>query len=191
MLSRIMSDPGLPVILSRMDFDIAERSRGRGCPHCGGCLHSARYPRMPWCTKSLSPDWDRRYSFCCANKRCRRRTTPESVRFFGRRLYPAVFVVLVSALMHGVTGRRLQTIRTALSVDRRTLERWRRWWRETFPQTRFFKEVQARLLPPVDQDSLPQSLLLRFGKGSLDSVVSLLRFLAPCGSDPGLVEGAL
>lgn len=190
MLSRIMSDPSLPVILSRIDFDLASQARARGCPHCGGRLHSARYPRKPRCTKSLSPDWKWRYSFCCAEERCRRRATPESVRFFGRRLYPAVFVVLVSALVQGVTGRRFQTIRSALSVDRRTLERWRRWWRETFPRTRFFKEVQARLLPPLDQASLPRSLLLRFGKGSLGGVVSLLRFLAPCSVPAELVEGA-
>ncbi len=181
MLRHIMTDPRLPVILSRIDFDLADQTKTRGCPYCGGRLHSARYPRKVRCDRiALTPDWAWRLSYCCANESCRRRTTPLSVRFFGRRLYPAVVVVLFSALVQGVTGRRFQRLRSMLAIDRRTLDRWCRWWRETFPQTRFFKEARAHLLPPVDQKSLPRSLLRRFGRGHLDGIVALLRFLAPC-----------
>jgi len=179
MLGRIMSDPRLPVILSRIDYDLAEETRARGCPYCGGRLHSARYPRKPRCDRDPGPAWRWRLSFCCAAEGCRRRTTPQSVRFFGRRLYPAVVIVLFSALAQGVTGGRFQRLRSAMGIDRRTLDRWRTWWRETFPKTRFFKEVRARFLPPVDQDFLPRSLLSRFGRGTLDGIVDVLRFLAP------------
>lgn len=179
MLRRIIADPKLPVILFRMDFDLALKVKAKGCPFCKGRLHSARYPRKVRCEKDLPESWDRRFSFCCAEEGCRRRTTPPSVRFLGRRLYPAVVVVLLCALAQGATSRRLCVLRSALGVDRRTLERWRRWWRETFPLTRFFKEARSRFLPPLDLDSLPLSLLLRFGKGTLEGMVSLLRFLAP------------
>jgi hypothetical protein len=182
MLGRIMSDPRLPVILSRIDFDLAEEVRARGCPFCGGRLHSARYPRKPRCARDLGPGWKRRFSFCCAAEGCRRRTTPQSVRFFGRRLYPAVVIVLFSALAQGVTVRRFRMLHSILGIDRRTLERWRRWWREIFPRTRFWGEARARLLPPVDWESLPRSLLVRFGKGRLEGIVSLLCFLAPCSA---------
>lgn len=177
MLRRIIANPKLPVILSRIDFELAEATRARGCPFCRGRLHSARYPRKSRCDKDLPPDWAWRFSFCCAAEGCRRRTTSPSVRFFGRRLYPAVVVVLLCALAQGATPRRVSVLRKALGVDRRTLQRWRRWWREIFPQTRFFQENRARFLPPLDLDSLPLSLLLRFGKIALDGVLSLLRFL--------------
>jgi hypothetical protein len=41
----------------------------------------------------LPEDDDRRLSLCCSQ--CRRRTTPPSVRFLGRRVYLAAVVVLV------------------------------------------------------------------------------------------------
>lgn len=190
MFSRIMSDPSLPVILSRIDSDFAREARSGGCPHCGGRLHSARYPRKPRCDRDLGPSWSRRFSFCCAEEGCRRRTTPPSVRFLGRRVYPVLVVVLVSALCQGVTGSRFRRISSILAIDRRTLERWRRWWRETCPRTRFFRQARSLLLPPVDDALLPGSLLERFGKGSLEGIVSLLRFLAPGTVSSGLFEGA-
>jgi len=109
------------------------------------------------------------------------------VRFLGRRVYLGVVVVLATALAHGVTARRLRELRGALGVDRRTLERWRRWWREVFPATRFWKEARARFLPPVPEGDLPGSLLARFAAEALEGLVSLLRFLAPI-SIPGLAS---
>lgn len=179
MFRRIIADRELPVILFRIDFDLAEKVKAQGCPFCGGRLHSARYPRKVRCGKALPESWDRRFSFCCAAEGCRRRTTPPSVRFFGRRLYPSVVIVLLCALSQKVTSRRLRVLRLALGVDRRTLERWRGWWLKTFPSTGFFKEARSRFLPPLDPDSLPLSLLLRFGKGPLEALLSLLRFIAP------------
>jgi len=191
MLRRIIADPKLPVILSRIDSELAQKTRTSGCPFCKAPLHSARYPRKPRCEKPLAPDWGWRLSFCCAASGCRRRTTPPSVRFFGRRFYPGAVVVLLSALAEGPTPRRLKVLRAALGVDRRTLARWRAWWRETFSQTRFFKEIRAQFLPPLESDSLPLSLLKHFGKFTQQAVIDLLRFLtpfspsAPADHDPG------
>jgi len=179
MLGRIIADSDLEVTLSHIDFELAEEARTRGCPYCGGRLHSARFPRRPRCNRALLPGWQRRFSFCCASEGCRRRTTPQSVRFLGRCVYPAVVVVLMSALCSGVTSSRLRWLREKLSIDRRTLERWRKWWRETFPRTSFWKNAKARFLPPLDPDFLPRSLLLRFGTGSVEGIVALLRFIAP------------
>jgi len=179
MLGRIIADSELEVTLSHIDFELAEEARTRGCPYCGGRLHSARFPRHPRCNRNLLPGWQWRLSFCCASEGCRRRTTPESVRFLGRRVYPAVVVVLMSTLRSGVTSSRLRSLRKAFSIDRRTLERWRKWWRETFPRTCFWKEARSRFLPPLDPKSLPRSLLLRFGKGSVEEVIWLLRFISP------------
>jgi len=155
----ILSDRRLEVTLPRIDEDLAAQAREGRCPHCGGRLDRARYPRKPRSIGELGATWRRRESLCCAEEGCRRRTTPASVRFLGRRVYLGVVVVLATALAHGVTARRLRELRGALGVDRRTLERWRRWWREVFPATRFWKEARARFLPPVPEGDLPGSLV--------------------------------
>jgi hypothetical protein len=74
----------------------------------------------------------------------------------------------------------VEKLRAALGVGGRTLDRWRRWWRETFVQSRFWKGAQARFSPPVDLDTLPRSLLHRFrGKNQRERVRALLVFLSP------------
>ena len=123
----------------------------------------------------LGPEHRQRLSFCCAV--CRSRTTPPSVRFFGRRVYVFPLVVLLTALSAGTTDRRLALLRREFGVDRRTLERWRRWWREVFPATRFWKVARARFSPPVVGGDL-RSLIARFAAG-LEGLLALLRFLAP------------
>ena len=174
MQTAIFSDPRLFVILFRIDSELAETARVGRCS-CGGRLDVAGYPRKPRAPVDLGPEHHRRHSFCCAV--CRRRTTPSSVRFFARRIYAFPVVVLVTTLAAGLSGRRLATLRKEFGVDRRTLERWREWWREVFPQTRFWKTARARFSPSVDGGDL-QCICDRFGEG-LDGLVALLRFLSP------------
>lgn len=170
----ILSDPRLFATLFRMDSDLAEKARAEGCP-CAGRLHVADYPRKPRAPEDLGPEHRKRHSFCCATCRCR--TTPPSVRFFGRRVYAFPVVVLVTTLAAGLSGPRLATLRKEFGIDRRTLERWRVWWREVFPRTDFWKTGRARFSPPVDGSQL-HSLRDRFAEG-LDGLVLLLRFLSP------------
>lgn len=177
----ILGDPRLEVILPRVDEDLAEQVREEGCPSCGGRLDRARYPRKPRSLGELGAAWNRRGSFCCAEEGCRRRRTPPSVRFLGRRIYVGVVVVLVSALVQGLTARRLRALRASLGleIDSRTLERWRRWWKEAFPASAFWKAARAHLLPPVEESELPRSLLARFASHTLEGLVAALRWLAP------------
>jgi hypothetical protein len=127
------------------------------------------------------PTWDRRLSFCCAQEGCRRRRTPVSVRFLGRRVYVGLVVVLVSAMHHGVSADRVQRLREKLGIDRRTLVRWRQWWLERFVRSVFWKGARAHLVPPVCERTLPWSLGLRFGIRRRDRLLDMLRFLAAAG----------
>jgi hypothetical protein len=170
----ILSDPKLFVTLFQIDSELAEKARADRCP-CGGRLDVSDYPRKPRAPGDLGAEHRRRHSFSCAV--CRRRTTPPSVRFFARRVYAFPVVVLVTALSTGLSGSRLATLRAEFGVDRRTLERWRLWWREVFPQTRFWKTARARFSPPVDGAQL-DAVGERFAEG-LDGLVLLLRFLSP------------
>ena len=74
-----------------------------------------------------------RLSYCCES--CRRRTTPASVRFLGRRVYSAAVMVLGSALPGRLSVAAARTLCGALKEPKRTLERWRRWWRQSFVTT--------------------------------------------------------
>ena len=174
MSTAILYDPKLFVILNHIDSDLAEKTRVQGCS-CGGRLHTSNYPRKPRAPVDLGAEHRKRHSFCCAE--CRRRETPPSVRFFGRRVYAFPVVVLLTALAAGLSGNRLATLRAEFGVDRRTLERWRLWWREVFPETKFWKAARARFSPPVEGPRL-DALLDRFRKGC-DGVADFPRFLSP------------
>jgi hypothetical protein len=80
---------------------------------------------------------------------------------------------------HGLTAERVRRLREWLEVDVRTLERWRQWWLEAFVQSPFWKAARARLMPPVDQATLPWSLGQRFGFSRRQRLVACLKFLSP------------
>jgi hypothetical protein len=177
----ILQDARLYEVLHRLDVDLAQTTRAAGCLCCDGVLHSAHYTRKPrGGPLGLGPAVDRRFSFCCARDGCRRRATPPSVRFLGRRVYFGAVVLLVSALRDGLSARRVRALRAQLGVDVRTLRRWRRWWQETFVNSAFWRAARARFAPPVDEALLPSALLERFDAAEpAGSLVQALRFLTP------------
>jgi len=64
-------------------------------------------------------------------------------------------------------------------LDRRTLARWRVWWRSSFTDGPFAAVAMAALVPPVDTAALPVSLLDRFAGELREQLIALLRFLGP------------
>jgi hypothetical protein len=172
-----LADQRLFELLEKIDKDFAEQARRGGCQFCDAVLHRADYKRK----SEGRASWNKRLSFCCSREGCRRRCTPPSVRFLGRRVYAGFIVVLVSAMLHGLSDRRVERLREVLPIARRTLQRWRQWWLETFVQTRFWKAQRARFMPPVCEATLPRSLMHHFGIGldRRDRLLDLLRFLAP------------
>jgi hypothetical protein len=118
-------------------------------------------------------------SFCCAEEGCRKRVTPASVRFLGRRVYAGLVVVLLSAMVHGLTPDRLQCLREKIGVDKRTLERWRKWWLESFPKSPFWKSARAFFAAPPCEKTLPWSLRDAFSLEDEQTLAKLLRFLSP------------
>jgi hypothetical protein len=86
--------------------------RGAGCSFCRGKLHAANYDRKPrGGPEELDPEFSLRRSFCCAVDGCRRRHTPPSFRFLGRRVYLAAVFILAAAMQQGPTPVRVQPIR--------------------------------------------------------------------------------
>ena len=162
-------------LIEKADQDLAELVHAEPCPHCGGKLHWANYPRSPRGIEGKAI----RFSLCCSHDGCRRRQTPESIRFLGRKVYPGLIVVLVSAMNHGLTQRRVTHLRETLAVSRATLNRWRRWWRTQFVQTPFWKAARAHFMPSICESSLPKSLCEGFSADQWPGLMRLLMFLGP------------
>lgn len=180
MCHALLRDASLYDQLLTFDHDLAAEARAAGCAFCAGRLHSARYPRKPRAgLDELGPEYATRLSFCCAVDGCRRRTTPPSVRYLGRRVYLGAVVVLVTAMLGGITAVRAAQLREWLGVSVRTLKRWRAWWRETFVASTFWRGAQGRFMPPVAIEALPASLLERFAGDERMRLLHALVFLAP------------
>jgi len=176
----LLADATFHELLLAYDRDLADTARCAGCARCSGVVHSAPYWRKPRGRPCrLGREHDRRFSFCCAVDGCRSRATPPSLRFLGPKVYIAAIVVLIAILRHGATARRMRELTEVIGVDRRTVERWRRWWRDRFSATSFWQIARATFMPPVDQDRLPAALIERFAGDDADRLVALLRFMGP------------
>lgn len=171
-------------LLFLFDQDLASKAREDGCPYCGGKLHVANYPRHPRgirCTEHEQANL--RYSLCCGCEGCRRRVTPPSVRFLGRKVYSGATVVLVTAMRCGDTKWALNRIKALFGVGNRTVQRWRNWWQQCFPKTIFWTIAKGYLSEPIQETSLPASLLDRFQGVNLESrIFATLRFLTMLGA---------
>lgn len=180
MCLNLLQDARLHRLLFIIDQEFADQAHAEGCP-CGGRLHRANYDRKPRGGLSeLGAENSKRLSFCCAQEGCRSRKTPPSVRFLGRRVYLGAVVLLVSAMEGGITDQRVAKLRKLLGVSRRTLWRWRSWWRQIFPRSRFWKRHRGRFMPPLNDSNLPASLLERFrGNDERSRLIQVLSFLAP------------
>jgi hypothetical protein len=172
----VLQEPAFFRLLTRIDEEFAATTRREGCRACEGPLHVANYPRKPrGCPAAVQEEYSRRLSFTCG--RCDLRTTSPSVRFMGRRVYLAVVLLLVSSPDKGSAQHALGD---QLHIAPVTLKRWRTWWRETFPSTRFWQSACERFMPPVASSELPHSLLERFQRSAMtDPLTQALRFIAP------------
>jgi hypothetical protein len=180
-------------VLERIDAELAETTRRAGCRVCEGVLHKAYYPRKPrGGPADLPASYGKRASYCCAIDGCRTRATPPSARFLGRRVYLGAVVVLASAMQHGVSAFRAKRLKELFGVSQQTLERWRTWWLETFPASRFWQGLRGRFMPAIDETTLPLSLVERFEhRNACDhAVVGVLALVQPISTSPWLEASA-
>lgn len=183
----LLRDASFWDFLFRVDKGLAARARQQGCS-CGGRLHCANYRRKPRGGSTPLPEsYDYRLSFCCDRDGCRKRTTPPSVRFLGRKVYLAAVVVLVAAMRQGPSPRRVRELSQLFGADRHTIARWRTFWREYFPQTAFWKVKRGRFIRLAVAE-LPRALFEAFIQraDSREDWQRLLEFLSPITITGGL-----
>jgi hypothetical protein len=168
-------------LIITIDREMAAIVMDNGCDHCGGKLHQAHYPRSPvGMPADFRDHYNQRISFCCSS--CRKRTTPASVRFFGRRRSPAPIFMLICILQCGINERRLSQIKRhfGITVSESTWKRWRRWWRESFEETKFWMKEKGLLsTPPSTNQLIPRALFTLFTGNFTEKICFLLRFLSP------------
>jgi hypothetical protein len=161
--------------LYRTDQDLAKQTQEKGCRLCGSKVHVANYMRKPRGI-DLPDDFSLCFSFCCSHDGCRKRALPQSIRFFGKVVYWGVHMVLISAMLNG-RSPELEKIMSEFNVDIKTLKRWRQWWKDFFPTTKFWKIFKGKLLEKVEL--FPLGILEILQKNNLenDAIIKLLHLL--------------
>jgi hypothetical protein len=164
--------------LERADAEIAAAVRAGNCQVCGGRLHRGDYDRKPrgGVVAAAGETQVRRFSFCCGREGCRRRVTPPSVRFLGRRVYLEAVVVVVSAAMLLLRPREVVH---ATGVPARTVRRWGLWWSGQFVTTAVFVAIKARFVGDAPVEVLPLALLERICGSAQQRISTLARWLSP------------
>lgn len=167
--------------LYEVDEEIAKFFHGLPCVFCLDRLNWANYPRKP---RGIPPEavkyFELRFSHCCS--RCRKRRTPPSARFMGRRVYVSIFLIIIFCLNSREFYQKIISATTANSFSRRTLNRWLIWWDCTIPISPIWKKISGNLKPNIDNKFLPLFIIEQFfeANGKTDkAILLLLKFLSP------------
>jgi hypothetical protein len=164
--------------LLQFDEAVTRQVAQQGCPSCDGPLHRSDYDRKPR-GALIAPAGEafvRRFSLCCGRESCRKRATPPSLRFLGRRVYLGAVVLVASVVALALQGAR--EIRRQTGVPARTTRRWQGWWQGSFLKTAEFVAICARLVG-VEVERVPASIVGRLRGTPTEQVQTMLALLAP------------
>jgi hypothetical protein len=154
--------------LKQIDYEIAEKVKEKGCRRCKGCLDWACFPRKPRGVESVSEE--KRASLCC--RRCRKRVTPDSLRFLWKKVYVALIITVEPE--QGLAG-----------VCKRTVGRWRRYWTDQLSrESLFLAHFRYRL--PIEFKFDLSSMIASFIEHKRIHFLALARFVSPLGCAPWL-----
>src|SRR5271156_1279315 len=93
-------------VLEQIDEGTVRHVAAAGCLKCDGPLHRSDYDRKPR-GALIAPAGEGfvvRFSLCCGREGCRKRATPPSLRFLGRRVYLGVVVIVASLVAVALGG---------------------------------------------------------------------------------------
>jgi hypothetical protein len=187
-IEQILRDTRFYELLLGFDRKIAESAHADRCAKCGAALHWGSWERKPRGGPiDLGPRHRLRFSLCCAADGCRKRETPGSLRFLGRKVYFGAMVVLISAMQSGLNLQRMRRLKELVGVSRRTVLRWRDWWHTVFSMSPFWRAHRG-FAPSASTTDLPVSLLKSFGGAIEEQLISLLRFLVPITTGRGILQ---
>ena len=167
--------------LEQLDLDAISKAKDIPCAFCGGKLDRSDIPRKPRGVALDSGEDVYKYSLCCREEGCRKRNTPASLRFMGRKVFLGFFILFASSLPSKREGDSILKISGELEVSPQTLTRWLKYWREEFKMTPFWRREQGLFKTPYEEN-FACLLISRFSVEATnqDSWKRLLVFLAPC-----------
>ena len=170
--------------LKALDEITSEEVREQGCPYCGDTLHRADYPRKPR-GLNTSSQRERRKSFCCCE--CRKRTTPSSVYYQGRKVFAFAIVVLVSYLREDRDRVAMKVLSETFQVSEVTIRRWLKWWKEVVASSEFWATHRSYVVPGISPDLFLTSLWEKYTCESFlspkQALIKLLQFLSPLSQE--------
>lgn len=179
MIHKDLFDSNIFLYLIQIDEDYLKEVKKAGC-QCGGVLHRANYSRSPMGLRAeYRQFFELRFSLCCAI--CRKRTATPTIRFFGRRWYPSLIFLFISLLKMGLNERRALLINKhfGITVSKSTWKRWRRWWRDCFIATTFWKQARGKFNASALSAPYPKNLFKVFKGTFKERLILLLKFFAP------------
>lgn len=182
MLPEILQSTNLFHLLHRIDLDLAEQQQKAGCPFCGGSLHYSNYQRKPRGGPDLPESLYKRLSFCCDKVKCRRRTLPVSTLFMDRRVYFRAVILIVTTLNQNKPQQYSKNMLSRmLGADRKTINRWLKYFHEIFPLSKIWQTVRGFLRgSSIVNHNLPGSLVeyyLVHSQSSKQGIINCLRLL--------------
>jgi hypothetical protein len=83
--------------------------------------------------------------------------------------------------MLSINEQRLKQIKRhfGITVSESTWKRWRRWWRDTFVETAFWKQARG-LIAEIKKSSVIARHMLTAFNGTIDNkMILLLKFISP------------
>lgn len=152
--------------LRQLDQDLFLAVKAKGCPHCKGQLDTSNYYRK---TRGMPQERELCFSLCCRQEGCRKRRTPRSLRFLGRRVYGAWVVILAVDFCSelGLKGK----------IARQTISRWKTFWRARLVESGPFMKWARGVLPPgTSPADSPAALVHCFGFPTFESWILILKF---------------
>ena len=172
--------------LLRIDQYIANKTGQVSCPICGNQLDIRNWYRKGF---GVPPGCDGqaliRHSFCCSC--CRTSITPNSLRFMYYKRNAVCSELIVCALIPGADNAKdaMGDLQRFLGIDRRTLNKFRKWWRVKFGCSLFAKQEAATICNL--QGSNPPNAIFSYFKAVCDNLkkalVNALIFLARYRTD--------
>lgn len=149
----LQGNPDFFQTLRQLDFDLFTATKAKHCTQCGGPLDTAHFPRK--LRDAGEGQEERRFSLCCRSEGCRKRVTPPSLRFFGRKVYSAWVVCLVLDFCEALGLDRM--------IARQTIARYRQFWQERLAEGHpFMRWARGQLPPGTPAAESPGPLLRHF-----------------------------
>lgn len=183
MFLQTISKVKLYQLLFQIDSDLALEQKLKNCSYCGSVLHFSNYYRKPrGGPDNISDVYLLRHSLCCSNESCRKRKLPPSVRFWNRKVYWGVVIVVVLALVQSrLDSKHVSRVIKILGISKKTIQRWIDYFKTSFSLSSTWKKLKGRLGFYIPRDRLLNKVVSYFVEKFIseeEGLINSLKFLA-------------